>query len=472
MGPRTGGVAAAMTTGQEAWLDPADVEHMRDSGLAHVLSISGLHMAVVGGFAFFLARLLIAAWPWLALRINGKKAAAWAGLGALGVYLVVSGAPPPAERAAITASIAFLAILLDRQAITMHALAVAAFVVLLLQPEAIVTPGFQMSFAATAALVALVEAWPRRPREISAPWPILAVQRAAGWLGAAILASLVAGAATGPFAMQHFNRTAVYGLAANLATAPVSDFVIMPMLALGAALEPLGLGAPFLWLADKGIGLMLVIGERVSSLPGAVRTVASAPAAALPVAFLGVLFVCLWRGPLRWLGLPLACAVLVWPRAAAPDLWIGDGGTSAAVVAGREAVVARPGVRQFAIDVWTRRRGLTPVDRPEAGWTCGRLSCAPSGTGAVALWWGRRPPTQDQLWALCRSAEVVSVRAVVTTAPAGCADRLVLDGADYAAGGAFELWRDGPGRWRAVRAADVRGDRPWSRPAAPPPPPG
>ena len=195
-GPRAGGVAAAMTTGHEAWLSPDDVAVMRDSGLAHILSISGLHMAVVGGFAFFLIRLLVACWPWLALRVPGKKVAAAGGLLAVATYLVVSGAPPPAERAAVTASIAFLAILIDRQAITMHALAVAAFVVLLLQPEAVVTPGFQMSFAATAALVALVESWPVRPREISAPLPILAIQRGGAWLGAAILASLVAGAAT------------------------------------------------------------------------------------------------------------------------------------------------------------------------------------------------------------------------------------------------------------------------------------
>ena len=182
LGERTGGVAAAMTTGHEAWLDPEQVDAMRDSGLAHILSISGLHMAVVGGFSFFLVRLLVAAWPWLALRVPGKKVAAWAGLLAVGTYLIVSGHPPPAERAAITASIAFLAILLDRPAITMHALAVAAFAVLLLQPEAIVTPGFQMSFAATAALVALVEAWP-------AGWTArLGVVRTWGLFAAACLA--------------------------------------------------------------------------------------------------------------------------------------------------------------------------------------------------------------------------------------------------------------------------------------------
>jgi len=468
LGERTGGVAAAMTTGHEAWLDLEQVDAMRDSGLAHILSISGLHMAVVGGFSFFLVRLLVAAWPWLALRVPGKKVAAWAGLLAVGTYLIISGHPPPAERAAITASIAFLAILLDRPAITMHALAVAAFAVLLLQPEAIVTPGFQMSFAATAALVALVEAWPVRPREISAPWPILLVQRVGAWLGMAIMASLVAGAATGPFAMQHFNRTAMYGLGANLATAPLSDFLIMPALALGALLEPMGLGAPFLWLAGQGIGMMLAVGEWVAGLPGAVRTVASAPDFVLPIAFLGVLFCCLWRGPLRWLGLPLAAAVMLWPRAPVPDLWIGDGGTNAAFVEAGQAVVMRPAVRQFAVDVWTRRRGLEPAERAVDGWACTRFSCAPTepGAGPLAMWWGRRAPSPDEIDALCRSAPVVSVRASVAVLPPSCTGRLVLDGTDHARGGAVELWRVGrvsENRWRAVWAAEVRGDRPWSR---------
>ena len=469
LGERTGGIAAATTTGQEAWLNPDDVDVMRDSGLAHILSISGLHMAVVGGFAFFLVRLIVAAWPWLALRVSGKKVAAVGGLLAVGTYLVVSGAPPPAERAAITASIAFVAILLDRQAITMHALAVAAFVVLLLQPEAIVTPGFQMSFAATAALVALVEAWPQRPKELSAPLPILIVQRAGAWLGAAILASLVAGAATGPFAMQHFNRTAMYGLLANLATAPVSDFLIMPMLALGALLEPTGLGAPFLWLAGQGIGLMLAIGTWTAGLPGAVRTVASAPDYVLPIAFLGVLFCCLWRGPLRWLGLPFAAAVMLWPRSPTPDVWIGDGGTNAAWVQAGEATVMRPGARQFAVDVWSRRRGVLAVERGPEGWRCSRSACVPDtpSAGPVAVWWGNRAPSLEQVDAMCRAAPVVSVRPVVPALPASCEGRLVLDGTDYARGGAVELWRDrtpSDPPWRAVWSADVRGNRPWSRP--------
>jgi competence protein ComEC len=467
-GERTGGIAAAMTTSHEAWISQADMDVMRDSGLAHILSVSGLHMAIVGGFVFFAVRLSVAAVPWLALRVPGKKVAALAGLTAVGAYLIVSGAPPPAERAAVTASIAFLAILLDRQAVTMHGLAVAAFVVLAIQPEAIVTPGFQMSFSATAALVALVEAWPKRVREISAPWPILAAQKFGGWLTAAVAASVVAGLATGPFAMQHFNRTAMYGLLANLGTAPVADFILMPALAIGAALEPLGLGGPFLAVAGWGVDLMLAIGGWTASLPGAVRTVASAPDYVLPIAFLGVLFVCLWQGRLRWLGLPLAAAVLVWPRAPTPDLWIGDGGTNAAIHRDGHAVVIRPGVRAFAVDLWSRRRGLTTADREEAGWVCERASCRPETVeaGPVALWWGREAPDADQMATLCRAASVVSVRVAVVTLPASCEGRLVLDGVDFARGGAVELWRDGSAganRWRAVWTADARGDRPWAR---------
>lgn len=464
-GQRAGGVAAAMTTGVEAWLQPDEMDTMRNSGLAHILSISGLHMAVVGGFVFFLVRLVIAAWPWLALRVSSKKVAAWAGLLALGVYLVVSGAPPPAERAAITAGIAFVAILLDRRAITMHALAVAALVVMIMQPEAVVTPGFQMSFAATAALVALAESVRRPPREISAPWAIVWVQRSGRWLLAAFLASLVAGLATGPFAMQHFNRTAVYGLFANLATAALADFLIMPSLAVGALLETIGLGKPFLWLAGRGIGIMLSVGEWTAGLPGAVRIVASAPSVALPIAFFGILIICLWKGPLRWLGLPLACAVMLWPRQAPPDIWIGDGGTQAAVRQDRDAWVVRPRVRAFAADIWSRRRGLTLAEPPEPTWSCQRFSCVPirkEGHPSIAIWWGRKAPSAAQLAGLCLGAEVVSVRASVAELPGACRDRLVLDGTDFARGGAVELWRSGDG-WRGLWTSEVRGERPWSR---------
>ncbi|HEX6859012.1 MAG TPA: ComEC/Rec2 family competence protein [Caulobacteraceae bacterium] len=457
MGERAGGLAAAMTTGHEAWISKQQTDDMRASGLAHIISISGLHMAIVGGFAFAFARLLVAAWPWLALRINGKKAAAVFGLTAVLGYLIVSGSPPPAERAAITAAVAFAAILADRRAISLHALAVAALIILVTHPEAACEPGFQMSFAATTALVALAENWKRPAREISAPWWIRLPQGAGLWIVAAIGASFVAGLATGPFAMQHFNRVASFGLIANLLVAPLSSFVIMPALALGAVLEPFGIGAPFLTFAGWGIDAMTGVAAWTASLPNSQLIIASAPAAALPIAFLGILILCLWRGRLRWFGLPLALAVALWPRPPAPDIWIDAEGAAAAVRHGDEAVLLRPESRRFAADLWARRRGLTVSEAPN-GFTCDRKQCAPDEPGMIAGWWGKKPPSAEQLEALCARAEVVVVR---STAPSGCPGKLVLDADDFERGGSAELYRAGDG-WKVVWAQDLRGQRPWS----------
>jgi competence protein ComEC len=358
LGVRTGGLAAAMTTGHEAFIPPEQVDDLRAAGLAHIISISGLHMAIVGGFAFAAARLTVAAWPWLALRAPGKKIAATAGLVAVAGYLILSGAPAPAQRAAITAAAAFGAILADRQAISLHSLAIAALAILVLHPEAVTEPGFQMSFSATAALVALAELWRRPVREINTPWPIRLVQGAGAWLAVSIAASFVAGLATGPFAIQHFNRVAVWGLPANLAAAPISSFIMMPALAVGAALTPLGLGHAPLGVAGFGVELLLRIAHAAATAPHATSIVASAPAWALPASFLGILWLCLWRGPLRWIGLPMAFAVTLAPQPTAPDLWVAADGAAAAVRTGDEALLFRPDVKLFAAELWARRRGL------------------------------------------------------------------------------------------------------------------
>lgn len=461
LGPREGGVAAAMTTGHEAWLTRDLLDDMRDSGLAHVLSISGLHMTVVGGFVFFAARFGLAAWPWAVLRIDAKKTAAVAGLIAVGGYLVISGAPPPAVRAAVTASVAFIAIILERRAITLRALAIAALVVLALQPEAVVQPGFQMSFAATTALVALTERWPRGVREISAPLPIRLVQRVVTGTLAAGAVSLVAGLATGPFAIQHFNRTASYGLIANLLTAPLTTFVIMPALAVGTALETVGMGGPFLAVAGAGTEAMLWVARRVSEAPGASLVIASAPPPALPVAFVGLLWVCLWDGRLRWLGAPFAAAVLLWPRAEPPRVWIADGGGQAALVEGRTVEFMRPGRAAFASDLWARRRGL----RPTAGaprFICSRNLCttAPGAPVRLASSNTRKPPKAER-WAELCGHDIVVLRSPGGAPKGLCRGALVMGPEHFARGGSVELWRKEAG-WRLVWAQALRGERPWT----------
>ncbi len=457
MGPQSGGIAAAMVTGHEAWITPEQNEDMRASGLAHILSISGLHMAIVGGFVFAAARLLIALWPWLALRVDGKKTAALLGLAAVGTYLVVSGAPSPAIRAAVTASVVFLAVLADRRAISLDALAVAAMIILILFPEAAIEPGFQMSFAATAALVALVEAMPTPVREIEAPLWIRAPQAVGTWVLASIAISLVAGMATGPFAMHHFNRVASYGLIANLLVAPISSFVMMPALALGAALEPLGIGGPFLAAAGWSIDMMTTIAARTGDAPGAVVTVATGPDWTLAAAFLGILILCLWRGRLRWLGLPLALCVALWPRPEPPDLWISRDGSSLAVRRGEQAVPARAGAGSFALDIWSRRRGLG-IDETASPmlFDCNRRRCFAAPDGFVAQWNMRRPPGEADRRRLCE-AQVVVLR---SPGEGVCPGRLVVDNEKLRRGGAAELYRTANG-WRIVWAQPLRGRRPW-----------
>jgi competence protein ComEC len=466
MGQPTGGIAAAMVTGHDYSISQDDTNQMRNAGISHILSISGVHMAIVGGFIFFSVRLLVSLWPWLAVRINGKKAAAAAGLIAIGLYLVVSGAPPPAQRSAITATIAFGAILLDRRAITLRGLGLSALIVLAIQPEAVVEPGFQMSYAATAALVALAEVWPHPRRPINTPLALRLLQKAKDWLVAGIAVGVVAGAATAPFAIQHFNRVSLYGLPANLLLEPLSSFVIMPALALGAAAQLFGAGGGLLAVAGWGIDQMLALARVTAEAPGAMTTLSSAPSIALPVAFIGILWLCLWRGPLRWLGLPLALAVNLWPRGPTPDIWISPDGANAAVLAAGHPVVLRPKSEVFAATLWARRYGFELPIGPDAGrdalFDCNLRSCAPLPASPVrlGLWAGRKPPKAEAFDHLCQTSEILALRSPLPRG-AACPGKPVLTAADFARGGAVEIRRAGAG-WTYRWTAEDRGRRPWT----------
>lgn len=463
-GPETGGLAAAMITGHEAFIPKEQVERLRAAGLAHIISISGLHMAIVGGFAFGLVRLGVASWPALALRVSSRKLAAVAGLMAVGSYLLISGAPAPAERAAITAFVAFGAILVDRRAISLRTLTLAALLILVLQPEAVTEPGFQMSFAATTALVALAEVLPRPAASIDVPLVVRCFQSARDWLGGSLAASFVAGLATGPIAMQHFNRVSTYGLVANLLVAPISSFLMMPSLALGAILAPLGLGGVALTIAGWSIEMMDAVAGWASALPGAQLTIASAPAWTLPVALVGIFWLCLWKGPLRWAGLPLALAVSLTPRGTAPDIWVASDGAAVAVRQGHSAILMRPDVKRFGAELWARRRGLDlPEDElavRDRNYDCDRWSCVPrpGASPSVAAVFTRRASilSRDRQIA-CERAEVVILRGEA----ADCPHALTLTANDFAKGGAAELYRTKEG-WRIVWTQTGRGERPWS----------
>ena len=464
------GLAAAVTTSHQDWLAPTNRDALRGSGLAHMLAIAGLHTAAVSGFAFFALRFAIAAWPWLALRVSGKKLAAVGTLAVVAGYLLLSGAHPPARRAAITASVALVAILADRRAVSLHSLALAAFIVLFVEPEAVLQPGFEMSFCATASLVAMAEVWPRRMSASGLAWPIATLQKGRDWLVALAMVSLVAGAATGPFAIQHFNRVANYGVFANLTADFLASAVLMPALALCLAAQAIGLGAgqtgPLFWLAGWAARGVIAIGHLFSEAPGAAVTMSSAPPIALAISYIGIVFACLWRGNLRWIGIPMAAAVALWPRPAPPAAWLASDGGDAAIVVNGEAIALKPQTRLYATQTWAQRRDLRLPAQPEAAldalYDCDRSSCAPKflARPAIAAWWTKRVPKPERLARLCEGADLLILRAD-TPLPWQCRNVRVLGRVAFERGGAAEVFAS-PGGWKIVWSQPLRGDRPWS----------
>jgi len=300
-------------------------------------------------------------------------------------------------------------------------------------------------------------------KEINTPWPIRVVQAALGWTAVSLAASFVAGLATGPFAMQHFNRVSTWGLPANLLVAPISSFLMMPGLALGAALTPFGLGDAPLAAAGFAIELMNRVAAMAASAPHAQLIVPSGPGWTLAAAFLGILWLCLWKGPLRWAGVPFALAVLLVPKPTPPDAWVSADGATAAVRDGKAALLMRPDVKLFGAELWARRRGLAPEPAGEAAYDCDRWSCVPTAKAPVKLaeaWNLKRPLKPGRLEAMCAGAEVVVIRN--DERPAGCRAPLVLTGADLRRGGSAELHRQADGTWRVTWAQDLRGHRPWT----------
>ena len=246
------------------------------SGLGHVLSISGYHMAVVAGVVFFAVRALLALIPALTVSFPIKKWSAAAALAAAAFYLLLSGAEVATQRSFFMTAVVLIAVMVDRRAVTFRTLAVAAMIVLAIAPEALVHPSFQMSFAATLGLVALVQIG--MPRLFAAP-DNSATARVALWGGREIamlaLASLVAGLATTPYAAFHFHRVTPYGVLANLAAMPVVSAVVMPAGLLGLVAMPFGFDGVFWWLMGVGIDWMIVVTQWVAALPGAIGRMAA-----------------------------------------------------------------------------------------------------------------------------------------------------------------------------------------------------
>ncbi len=345
-----GGFAAAVTTGDRSGVSREALQDLRDSNLAHLLAISGLHMGLLAGFVFAAMRLGIAAVPYLALRLPGHKIAALAALCAAAGYLALSGRNLATERAFIMVAVALLAVLLDRRALSLRAVATAALVVLVLRPEALLSPGFQMSFAATVALVA-VFGWLR-----DAP-----VQRAPAWLRPVIgliVSSAVAGAATGPVAAAHFNTLAHFGLPANLLSVPLMGLVVIPGAVLALLLAPFGLDQVGLTAMGLALNWILGVARTVAALPDAVGHVPQPGPWVLPVLCLGMLWLLLWQGRARALGLlPAALAFGLWTQEQRPQVLIADNGGLIGVMTPQGRALSRDKGSGFIAGIWLENDG-------------------------------------------------------------------------------------------------------------------
>ena len=403
---QTGAFASAILTGDRSSIDPERLRDLRGSNLAHLLAISGLHMGLLTGFVFALVRTSIACVPRLALRVPSKKVAAVLALFSGLAYLALSGASVATQRAFIMVCVMLCAVLLDRPAISLRSVAIAALVILIIKPESLTEAGFQMSFAATSALVASFAAL--RHSKIGFPStgvfarftrPVLSL----------VFASAIAGAATAPLSAYHFNQFASYGLIANLLSVPAMGMLVMPCAVVAGLLAPFGLSDLPFWLMGLGIDWILFIAHWVTNMDGSVHRVPVGGQWDLPVFIFGALFVLIWQGRSRVLGLaPMAVAVFMWTSAPRPQVLIADNGRLVGLMTPDGRSLNRKKGNGFVARVWLENDG-DAVDQIGAA---GRFKLEPDlfdliiGDQKVTYVWNRKIDLTE-LKKLCSQTDVL-----------------------------------------------------------------
>lgn len=346
-----GHFAAGAMTGDRSGISQATYVALRDSSLAHILAISGMNMAFLAGFIFGLVRGAIALIPWLALRVNARNIAAVITLGAGGFYLSLSGANVATERAYYMLIVMMSAVLLDRRAISLRTAALAGGILLALKPESLMEPGFQMSFAATIALISGFHALQsaslsgRMNRVVLAGFTL-------------VLSSVIGGFATAPWAAFHFNRFADYGLLANLLTVPAMGIAIMPMGVIAILLAPFGLEALPLWVMGLGCEWILWMAYEIAALEGAVRGIPAPAKGALAWVTFGGLWLICWPGRARYVGAAgLTIGLILWPMGQRPHLLISTDGRLVGLMQPEGRALSSATGGGFAASSWLENDG-------------------------------------------------------------------------------------------------------------------
>ncbi|MGB4057608.1 MAG: ComEC/Rec2 family competence protein [Alphaproteobacteria bacterium] len=455
-------IAMALTTGRRAAIGDETNDAITAAGLAHILSISGLHIGLVSGIIFFVVRLLMVLIPGFALRYPAKKyAAVFAFAGAV-FYTLLAGATVPTQRSLIMIGIALLAIILDRSPLSMRLVAFAASAVLLFAPDSLTGPSFQMSFAAVAGLVLVFDYL----RGFLSSWysGAGAIKKAALYICGICLTTIVATIATAPFTVFHFQQLSLYGLIGNALAVPLSSFFIMPAAVLSFLAMPFGLEYWPLQIMSFGISGMVDISVWVASLPHALLKIPAMPPAVLPLFVCGGLFLFLWDGRLRFLGvLPIILGMVMYASYRPPDILVDPSFEIVAIKAPEgDLYISNLRREKFTREKWESVYGLeegTAKKWPKEGRE-GLLSCDESACRAEIR--GRRVSILKEVLELreeCAWADVVlSFERVRKNL---CGGKPVIDKTTVRKDGAHAIWLEEKSI-HIENAESHRGIRPWS----------
>ena len=458
-----GHLADSMVSGERSGI-PGDMNtSLQISGLAHIISISGLHMSMVAGGVFWAVRALLALIPILALRFPIKKIAAVAALIVGLIYTLLADSGSATERSYLMIAVMFFAVLVDRPAISLRNLAIAAIIILLVTPEESVGASFQMSFLAVMGLAAFFQWWHAREAakspaaQAALPHWMMKLKRFVLVSG---LTTLVAGGTSTIAAVYHFDRLSPYSVIANGLTLPVSEALVMPPAIIAVLLMPLGLEYWPLKVMEFGLDATMKVSDWTASLPAANLLVAKPNVAGIVLIAAGAGVIAAGFGRLRWAGFVIALiGLLLASFNARPQVLVEDRAAAVAVQDADGNYVFSTGTKnKFASNKWLQGNGestglIDAETRP--GWDCTSGDCftdmAPmsisylhetSGQGTYC------PPTpviiaDYPLHHACREA------------------RLVIDRIDVWRKGAHAISFSG-GRYTLTTARDEQGNRPWA----------